>query len=297
MKNFILSLVLLTLPNISLSKEKVGLQEFRDIKRLEKRDDGLYNIICMDGTIEIGKSYEDIVGDRVCNALLPKLDLLLVIDDSDSVDEIQKHFSEKIDTLVHELQGLDFQISTATTSDSCLRKTSSGKRIFTYRDFELYPESSLAGLTELIDVPVKSSFERGILMATDSLLGICGATTEKWTRDNVFKLVILVTDEENCGSASSEGCEGEPWEVASYFTEKFRYNANFSALVLLEDPAMDNERCPYSGYWEDLPNPINYIDLVNQTGGIYEDVCKVDFDHFFKNVVDTVKLQVSRYER
>lgn len=42
------------------------LKDFKDIKRAEKRSDGLYNVVCMDGRIEIGVSLEQITGDQVC---------------------------------------------------------------------------------------------------------------------------------------------------------------------------------------------------------------------------------------
>jgi hypothetical protein len=43
------------------------LLEFRDVKRADRRSDGLYNVVCMDGSIEIGVTLEQITGDKVCN--------------------------------------------------------------------------------------------------------------------------------------------------------------------------------------------------------------------------------------
>lgn len=41
-------------------------QGFENIRAAEIRSDGLYNVVCMDYSVVIGVTYEEIVGDQVC---------------------------------------------------------------------------------------------------------------------------------------------------------------------------------------------------------------------------------------
>ena len=43
------------------------LQAFGDIRSAAQRADGLWNVVCMNFSVEIGVSYDDIVKDAVCN--------------------------------------------------------------------------------------------------------------------------------------------------------------------------------------------------------------------------------------
>ena len=45
----------------------ISLGAFKDIRSAIKRSDGLWNIICMDFSVEVGVTYDDIVKDAVCN--------------------------------------------------------------------------------------------------------------------------------------------------------------------------------------------------------------------------------------
>ena len=147
------------------------------------------------------------------------LDLLIVIDDSDSMDPYQQKLADNLPSILTHIGNTNWRIAVATTSDPCLRQTSGGTQILTKAIYDADPAAGKDTLTELIDVPVKSSYERGILMGTDALQGICGASTNAWIRSSANVAMLIVTDEENCGSASNEGCDGDPWETASYFTD------------------------------------------------------------------------------
>lgn len=43
------------------------LRRFKDVKKAVLRDDGLYNVICLDGTVETGLTLEQLENDEVCN--------------------------------------------------------------------------------------------------------------------------------------------------------------------------------------------------------------------------------------
>jgi hypothetical protein len=59
--------LLLLLASCGVQENRSKILEFKDIKRAEIRSDGLYNVVCMDGSFEIGVTQEQITSDKVCN--------------------------------------------------------------------------------------------------------------------------------------------------------------------------------------------------------------------------------------
>ncbi|SMF62105.1 vWA domain-containing protein [Pseudobacteriovorax antillogorgiicola] len=224
------------------------------------------------------------------------LDLLIVIDDSDSMDGYQQRLANSLPNILSHVGNTNWRIAVATTSDSCLRQTISGVQILTRNYYNSDPTAAQEAFRELIDVGVRSSYERGILMAADALEGKCGASTIPWLRPQAQVSVLLVTDEENCGSASNEGCPGEAHETASYLTDKFDPDPVVHGLLLLQDPPVASDSsCQQSGYYENPPNPSNYVDLITTTGGIYTDICQSDYgvvlEQISQNVGDKINVQ------
>ncbi|NRA68355.1 MAG: hypothetical protein HRU19_27975 [Pseudobacteriovorax sp.] len=221
------------------------------------------------------------------------LDLLIVIDDSDSMDGYQQKLGASLPSILTHINNTNWRIAVATTSDPCLRQTAGGVRILTKALYDSDPDAGKAALEELIDVPVKSSYERGILMGTDALQGICGADTTPWLRPSANISMLIVTDEENCGSASNEGCAGDAWESADYFTDVFGTTPTVHGLLLLADPDGSDPTCDNSGYYDDPPNPVNYIDLIDRTGGIYDDICSSDYSTVLEQISQTVSDKIN----
>ncbi len=57
---------------LSCQDSKVSeLKKFKDVSRAVLRDDGLYNVICLDGTVETGISLQQLENDDVCNESSP----------------------------------------------------------------------------------------------------------------------------------------------------------------------------------------------------------------------------------
>ena len=222
------------------------------------------------------------------------MDLLIIIDDSDSMDGYQQKIANSLPSILKHVGNTNWRIAVATTSDPCLRSTSGGTQILS-RDF--YNADAIAGqaaFRELIDVGLGSSWERGIQMAADALEGLCGATTVPWTRPQAQVSVLLVTDEENCGSASNENCDGEEWENPSYLTDKFGPDPVVHGLLLLQDPPPGSDSsCDNSGYYDDPPDPSSYIDLITTTGGIYDDICTSDYEVVLEDISQSVSDKIN----
>ena len=59
------------------------------------------------------------------------MDLLIVIDDSDSMDGYQQKIANSLPSILKHVGNTNWRIAVATTSDSCLRSTESGIQIIT----------------------------------------------------------------------------------------------------------------------------------------------------------------------
>lgn len=222
------------------------------------------------------------------------MDLLIIIDDSDSMDGYQQKIANALPSILKHVGNTNWRIAVATTSDPCLRTTNSGMQILTKAIYENDSTAAQAAFSELIDVGVRSSYERGILMAAGALEGQCGEDITPWLRPQSQVSVLIVTDEENCGSASNEGCAGEAWETADYLTSRFDPAPVVHGLLLLNDPPPGSDSsCDNSGYYDDPPNPSNYIDLITSTGGIYDDICTSDYGRVLEQVSQSVSDKIN----
>ena len=235
----------------------------------------------------------DEITDSFAVAEAGLLDLLIVIDDSDSMAGYQQKLGTSLPNILAHIGNTNWRIAVATTSDSCLRQTESGVRILTKAMYDANPVASKQELIELISVAGVSPYERGILTGTDALKGVCGGEINSWLRPSANISMLIVTDEENCGSASNEGCAGAAYETASYFTNEFGTEPTVHGLLLLEDPVGTDANCENSGYYEDPPNPVNYIDLITQTGGLYDDICTSDYNTLLQQISQKVSDKVN----
>ncbi len=229
------------------------------------------------------------------------LDLLIVMDDSNSMVGYQQKLANNLPSILTHIGNTNWRIAVTTTSNSCLRTAQSGTiQILTKALYDNNPVNGEAIFAELLEVGTTGSWERGILMGTDALQGKCGANTTPWLRPSANIAMLIVTDEENCGSAQNEGCVGETWEKADYFIDTFGTEPTVHGLILLDDPPSNGNpgydpTCDNSGYYDDPPNPTNYQELINLTGGVYADVCTSDYTtvltQISQNVSDKINVQ------
>lgn len=214
-----------------------------------------------------------------------RLDLLVIIDDSSSMRPFQDLLRVRFQNLLSNISNTDWHIAVATTSSSCLRSTGEGIKILTRQDYEANPLLTQQRFEALITPgEVGSTIERGILAATEGLIGDCGNPNQSWVRFQAQQAVLIVSDEKNCGSASNEGCQGQPYEVAEYFLRRVPGDTRVYGLFLLDNNPL---ACPQSGGYDDY-YPTEYMRLVEATGGFAEEICQVDYS----GVLDRVSAHV-----
>ncbi len=215
------------------------------------------------------------------------LDLLIIIDDSQSMMVFQEEIKDRFTDLLGQISNSNWRIAVATTSSSCLRTTDDNAKILTRYDYDQFPLLTQNRFEQLINAGnTGNNLERGILMATEALTGDCGDSRFAWTRKNSQKAVLIISDEKNCGSASNEGCEGEEYAKAEYFLDRIPASTKVYGLLLFEN----NLDCPDSGYYDDQ-YPFEYEKLVRLSGGIAAEICQTDYS----KVLGEISRHVSQF--
>ena len=133
------------------------------------------------------------------------LDILIVVDNSHSMEIYQERLAERFEPLLTHIDHTDWQIAVVTTDGYCRRNFG---QVITREDYIADPAAVHADFKKAIEAGTHGHpVERGIEMAIKGMRGDCGG---EWVRENSKKAVLLISDEENCGSASNEGCPGQP---------------------------------------------------------------------------------------
>jgi len=230
-------------------------------------------------------------------------DLLLVIDDSSSMGPYQGRLSKTLPDILSHITNTNWRIAVISSSTSCLRKTDSGKSFLTRADWDADAIKADADFHKLINVGERGNpVERGILMATQAMLETgCEAGNVAWLRPDSQRAILILSDEHNCGSASNEGCVGEPYEKADYFFDRVGKNVTVNAMLLTaeppaanaSDPLDPNHDCENSGGYSTPPNPTEYYRMVNETGGRFVDLCRANYSTVLNQMSDDVGKKIN----
>lgn len=221
-------------------------------------------------------------------------DLLLVIDNSSSMQPYQERLSQTLPDILRHISNTNWRIAVVTTTDPCLSKTKDGRRYLTRADYDSDPVKADLDFKEMLVVgEFGNTFERGILMGTSAMLEEgCQTESNAWLRPDSQRSVLLLSDEKNCGSANNEGCPGQTYETAQYFFDKVGYNVTVNALLLLEEPPSGIASCENSGGY-DNSYPTEYVKLVQETGGIFRDICRSDYSVVLDQISENVSKKIN----
>jgi hypothetical protein len=210
-----------------------------------------------------------------------KLDLLVVMDDSTSMSQEQTNLASKLDPLISKLENTDWQIAVVTTSDPCLR----GNRLIKKSD----ADRNTAFLAAVGDIVLSDTvIEKGFPMAIKALKGECKGVTNPWLRANAAVGILIVSDEDNCGSHAGEGCPGEQGETVAQMVDYLRSvrPADQGRIYGLFEGA--NE-CGTSAF-----TATKYKQGVDQTGGRWGSICQNDYTTTLTQISDDVRKIVKR---
>jgi hypothetical protein len=254
-----------------------------DVQSMWQRADGQFDVLCRDQSRELA-SAAMIQRGLVCNGNLQHaenftgnaanaLDILIVIDNSSSMEVYQQRMAGALTPLLSNISNLDWQIGIVTTDSACLR----GGTTIKSGDFVSNPQVAAEKFrTAVTPGGGGAVIERGILYATEGLKGHCGNPANSWLRPNSTVAALLVSDEPNCGGAINEGCPGQPGEKAEYFTANAPAGSKFFGLIFDQN----DPNCPYF----ETPPPVEYWKLVEATGGMWGSICDPSYESFLTRV-------------
>ncbi|RYZ71894.1 MAG: hypothetical protein EOP09_04000, partial [Proteobacteria bacterium] len=231
-------------------------------------------------------------------ATLDKLDLLVVVDNSSSMGSFQEKLSAGLKPLLSHISNTDWQMMVTTTS--ALRKKnpsnpseilvtygcprinasdSTDKAVITRQD---YLQNASAVITQF-GWKVRSGengdpIEHGLLASTSALKGECGDEQKTWTRSDSHKAVLMLTDEENCGSDPDQNCDMAGDSKPEFFLQEAPKGTQFFALLHDKDRYAE---CSDEGY---IRKPDDYRSVIAQTGGLEGNICAGQYDSMLEAI-------------
>ena len=218
------------------------------------------------------------------------VDLLIVVDNSTSMETEQKNLAANMKSLTKFLDRTDWRIGVITTDDSCLR----GGKVIAKGDGDAeqrFEEAIEAGTTG-------SGQEEGLLMSHRALQGKCKENgteiTKKWLRDDSAIAVLYVSDENSyCprGNCRSDG--RDPADVAKLLTS-IRKKEDVRAYAMTFDP--NDAKCVADTNPRQESAGARYLQLIAgekySIGGVAGLVCGNEQD--YAKVLEQISLDVSR---
>ncbi len=133
-------------------------------------------------------TYGDAIAESFAQNEKGILDILMVIDNSGSMEEEQENIAQGLPALLNYVSGSNWQIAiTSTDRRECIRSIVTPDTT----DYELVFAETIKSLG--IN---GSSREEAILMTQYGLRGECQGETTAWLRDNSSLAIIIVTDED-----------------------------------------------------------------------------------------------------
>lgn len=209
------------------------------------------------------------------------LDLLVVIDDSNSMRNEHEKLSVRLSSLLSNIGNTDWQMRVITTSDPCPRNS----RLITARDADA--EAAFANAVKVPIIP--NVVEKGLPMAIKGLRGECRNTTTPWLREGSTVAVLILSDEQNCGSPYGDGCPGEQGESPQDmidFLASIRPNGNARFNAIIEGPG---NPCGEEAY-----EATEYRAVVDGTGGAWGSICDADYAQTLQKISANVSRIIER---
>lgn len=158
-----------------------------------------------------GIDIEELSGKLMTETFAPsnlasnKLDVLLIIDGSESMNEQRAEIARKLQPLLNNIKARDWRIGITSTDDNSCFKTIIDAKTPDYANVYL----------EAIDSVRESNAEMAIKMAIRGLRGMpieanntCDANQPQYLvrKDSAIGILIITDEDHQCGSHDAEGC-------------------------------------------------------------------------------------------
>lgn len=215
------------------------------------------------------------------------LDILVVVDNSQSMRDEQENLATKLGPLLSKVEQADWQIKVVTTDQ---RTGCNGALI-------KKGESAVAERFERAVIQAGTngdSAERGIAQAVVGLQ----CPGQEWVRQGSSIAVLVLTDEDNChtgvGDDGVYGCANEPGRYAehllNYLNSIRKIGQDARIYGLLWHPTQTQAQCPTA-----LNRGHEYAKAIEATQGKFGSICDADYTTTLA-AISTDVAQTLRYE-
>jgi hypothetical protein len=213
---------------------------------------------------------------RQAEALPPVIDILVVIDNSYSMEEEQISLAEKLNALISDLSEVDWQINVITTDSPCS----------TIEELPLKPDTP--DMNNLFKRAVKvgingSGYEKGLRFAADNILEGCSGNPP-WLRPNSALAILVVSDEDE--DRSSRYRENAPLFLNDLSQAGYVTGENFKFYGIIGHPSSP---CPTIQSPGEL-----YATVIEATGGLWGSICAPDYGPTLSAISEDIRLNLKR---
>lgn len=202
--------------------------------------------------------------DQIANRTL---DILVVIDDSQSMRQEQDNLASKLAPLLQYVSSADWRIGVVLTDPSraCLRGLINKGDANAAQAFARAVSAGTNG--------GDANNERGVLTAVRALAGQC-QNNANWLRPDSTLAVLVVTDEDNCSDGTA--CPGKPYEKGDYLLDYIKQirepGANARIYGIFWHPEQSERQCRSAFNRAHI-----WSKLVTATMGTWGSICDDDY--------------------
>ena len=207
------------------------------------------------------------------------LDVLLVIDNTGSMQSVQEKLGSNLPDLLTHISNSDWQIAvTGTKISNCLSERITKKT----PDFE-------KRYSEMVNVGAVGNGEYHFLKAIDGLKGLCGSSNVSWLRESSSIAVVIVTDQSNeCHGHQ----DGDDFGVPLLATALCK-SSDLKALLAAMRPKGNAQvygLLPPIGEWErHIDQDPEVVDIFKAYGSVMNDSYDSTLQDISQHVFDTLE--------
>lgn len=207
------------------------------------------------------------------------LDLLVMIDNSNSMQQEQVNLSQRLLPLLSYINDSDWRIGVVTTdpANGCLR------RLIKKGDAD-----AMTAFSQAVQAGTNGNGnERGVLQAVNALK----CATNPWVRDQSSLAILIVSDEDNCSDGT--GCGNNDYGKKEYLLDYMNQirvtGVNAKVYGLFWHPSQNQNACSTA------LKPANiYAAIVADTAGIWGSICDSDYSATLSGISQNIATILDR---
>lgn len=200
----------------------------------------------------------------------PMIDILIVVDNSGSMEEEQNNLSTKLKALISDLSDIDWQINVITTTSECMRIPKLPIKPDTPNMSVVFEEAVRAGTGG-------SAAEKGLEFSFKNISNPCAG--EEWRRENADMAVLLVTDEdEDSGSVYANSSDKY---ISDIKIQGYSPNDDFKVYGII---GHESKPCA-----DVFAYATTITEVIDKTDGLWGDICAADYSETLRAIAKDIR--------